>query len=282
MIRDGKLSGFIQLFRPKNALMSILGVLVGWINVSKSISPDLILACSVPPLILMAGNAINDYFDAPIDAINKPNRPIPSGKISGREAFSSYVLLSLIGIIASIPLGIIELLIALFFAISWYAYARWLKAMGLIGNSLVSLGVAFTLIFGSLAAGTLSSKIIAFSSIAFTSNLAREVVKTIEDIEGDAAYGLRTVAIRFGLRKSGLLAAALSVLSSFLAIIPLTLMATSWAYFVLTVLISVPLLIYSAYISFKIKNKENARKASDFLKISMFLGILGMLLDPII
>ena len=282
MIRSDKLPSFIQLFRPKNALMSILGVLVGWISISKGISTNLILACSVPPLILMAGNAINDYFDAPIDAINKPNRPIPSGKISRREAFVSYIALSLIGIVASIPLGIIELIIASFFAVSWYTYARWLKAMGLVGNLLVSLGVAFTLIFGSLAAGSLSLKIIVFSSMAFASNLAREVVKTIEDMRGDAAYGLRTVAIRLGSRKSGLFAASLSVLSSFLTIIPLILMATGWVYLMLTVLISAPLLIYSAYLSFKIKSKENARKVSDFLKISMFLGILGMLLDPII
>ncbi len=257
-------------------------MLVGWLNVSRSISPNLILACLVPPLILMAGNAINDYFDAPIDAINKPNRPIPSGKISEQEALVSYLALSIIGVIASAPLGLIELLIALFFAISWYAYARWLKAMGLVGNMLVSLGVAFTLIFGSLAAGALSLKVIAFSSIAFTSNLAREIVKTIEDIEGDSAYGLRTVAIRFGLKKSGLFAAALSLLSGFLAVIPLVLMTTGWAYFILTVLISVSLLIYSAYLSFEMKSKENARKISDFLKVSMFFGILGMLLDPII
>ncbi len=230
----------------------------------------------------MAGNAINDYFDASIDAINKPNRPIPSGIISEQEAFVSYIILSFIGVALSIPLGIIEFLIALFFAISWYIYAKWLKSMGLVGNALVSLGVAFTLIFGALAAGTLTPKVIAFSSIAFTSNLAREVVKTIEDIEGDTAYGLKTVAIRFGLKKSGLIAACLSLLSALLTIIPLIMLGTGWAYLILTVLISAPLLIYSAYLSCRIKGKENARRISDLLKTSMFLGIMGMLLDPII
>ncbi len=262
--------------------MSVLGVLVGWINVSEEVSPHLLLACLVPPLILMAGNAINDYFDAPIDAINKPNRPIPSGTISKQEALISYVILSLIGVALSMPLGKVEFLIALFFAISWYAYAKWLKSMGLIGNALVSLGVAFTLIFGALATGILTPKVVAFSSIAFTSNLAREVVKTIEDIEGDAAYGLRTVAIRLGLKKSGLLAAGLSLLSSFLTVIPLIMLGTGWAYLILTVLVSVPLLIYSAYLSCRIKGKENARRISNLLKTSMFLGIIGMLLDPII
>ncbi len=278
---SGRVTGFLRLFRPKNAVMSVIGVLVGWLNVTTSLGPDLLLACAVPPLILMAGNAINDYFDAPIDMVNKPERPIPSGMVSPAEALSSYLVLSLLGVLLSIPLGLEELIIASFFAVSWYVYARWLKGIGLPGNILVSLGVAFTLIFGGLAAGKLTSKVILFSTIAFTSNLAREVVKTVEDLRGDSLHGLRTVAIVLGPRRAGVYASTLCILSALLTLLPLAAGLTGPAYLILTVLISVPLLLYAAHSSLKMNERE-ARKLSGILKISMLLGTLGMLLDPLI
>lgn len=275
----GRIKGYLRLFRPKNAIMSVLGVLVGWLNTTTLIKSDLLLACLVPPLILMAGNAINDYFDAPIDAVNKPNRPIPSGEITPREALFSYYLLSISGVVLSIPLGWEEFAIACFFAISWYLYARWIKAMGLMGNTLVSLGVAFTLIYGALAAGKLGEKVLLFSAIAFTSNLAREVVKTVEDLKGDSLHGLRTVAVVLGSKGAGIYAAILIILTASLTPIPLLLSLTGPAYLILTVIISIPLLLYSAKESIRIDEK-GAGKLSALLKLSMFLGILGMLLDP--
>ncbi|MEM4582002.1 MAG: UbiA family prenyltransferase, partial [Candidatus Korarchaeum sp.] len=93
-----KLKAYIELSRPKNAFMSILGAATGWVNSTGTYDWKFPLTCLIPPLILMAGNAINDYFDAPVDAINKPHRPIPSGKISRREALTFYVILSLAGV----------------------------------------------------------------------------------------------------------------------------------------------------------------------------------------
>ncbi len=277
-----KIVGLLKLFRPKNALMSTIGVLVGWFSVSREISLSLLLACLVPPLILMAGNAINDYFDAPIDAINKPNRPIPSGKISMREAFMSYVILSFLGIFVSSFLGVEEAVIAIFFSIAWYAYARWIKALGIVGNALVSLGVAFTLIFGGLAAGTVDLKVVLFSIIAFLSNMSREIVKTIEDIEGDRAYGLHTVAVLLGLRGAGVLASVFSILSSAVAIYPYLTGMVGIPYLTLTIIISIPLLLYAAILSLKVRSQRDARKISNYMKLSMFFGLLGMLADPLI
>lgn len=277
----GRIKGYLKLFRPKNAIMSILGVLVGWLNTSTTMKLDLLLACLVPPLILMAGNSINDYFDAPIDAVNKPERPIPSGEVTPRGALLSYYLLSIFGLILSIPLGWEEFFIACFFAVSWYFYARWIKAIGLIGNVLVSLGVAFTLIYGALAVGKLSDKVVLFSMIAFTSNLAREVVKTVEDLRGDSLHGLKTVAVVLGPKGAGTYAAILILLTALLTSVPPLLSLTGPAYLVLTVIVTVPLLLYSAKESTRL-DEERARKLSSLLKISMFIGILGMLLDPLI
>ncbi len=275
------LKGVLKLLRPKNAVMSSIGVLVGWLTVKVQLSSELILAALVPPLVLMGGNAINDYFDAPIDRINRPNRPIPSGLISPQKAKRLYYIMSILGIALSIPLGTHEVLIAALFSIALYLYAWKLKGLGLPGNIIVSLGVAFTLIFGALAAGNLNTKVILFSLIAFTSNLAREIVKTVEDLEGDSIYGLRTVAIRYGVRKAGQVAALLSLLSVFISLIPLPLGMVGTAYLFLSILLASPILLMVFIKSLRI-SKDNAGNLSSLLKLAMFVGMLGMLLDPIV
>jgi geranylgeranylglycerol-phosphate geranylgeranyltransferase len=276
----GKLGAYIELSRPKNALMSILGALTGWVNSTSVYDARLILTCLIPPLVLIAGNAINDYYDAEIDAINKPYRPIPSGRISKREALNIYIALSFFGIALSIFLGFIEFLIVAAFSSSWYTYARWLKRTGVPGNALVSLGVAFTLIFGSLAAGNLTSKVIIFSSVAFTSNLIREFVKAIEDLPGDRAYGVRTIAVRIGVKKTGILIFSLSLVTVVLTILPIIFGLTGILYLSLSAIISLSILMVASAICIKGKLEERARETSSLIKASMSLGLLGMLLDP--
>ncbi len=277
----GKLGAYVELSRPKNALMSILGALTGWVNSTSVYDARLILTCLIPPLVLMAGNAINDYYDAEIDAINKPHRPIPSGRVSKREALNIYIALSFLGIALSIFLGFIEFLIVTAFSSSWYIYARWLKRTGVPGNALVSLGVAFTLIFGSLAAGNLTSKVIIFSSIAFTSNLIREFVKAVEDLPGDRTYGVRTIAVRIGVKRTGTLIFSLSLVTVALTILPVILGLTGMIYLLLSVIISLSILMVASAMCIRGKLEERARETSSLIKASMFLGLLGMLLDPI-
>lgn len=277
-----KLKAYTELSRPKNAFMSILGAVTGWVNSTDIYNWRFPLTCLIPPLVLMAGNAVNDYFDAPVDAINKPHRPIPSGKISRREALTFYVIFSIIGVTLSFLLGPIEFLIALVFSLAWYVYARWLKRTGIPGNIIVSLGVAFTLIFGSIATGNLTGKVIIFSSIAFASNLAREFVKTIEDLPGDSANSIRTVAVRVGVRRTGVLTAVTLSCVMILALIPVLMGLVGLPYLLLSVALSLPLVGLAALKCVQPSLEEEAKGVSDLIKVSMFLGLSGMLVDPLI
>ncbi|MEM0192673.1 MAG: geranylgeranylglycerol-phosphate geranylgeranyltransferase [Candidatus Korarchaeum sp.] len=277
-----KLKAYIELSRPKNAFMSILGAATGWVNSTGTYDWKFPLTCLIPPLILMAGNAINDYFDAPVDAINKPHRPIPSGKISRREALTFYVILSLAGVTLSFLLGPLEFIIAAVFSSAWYAYARWLKRTGVPGNIIVSLGVAFTLIFGSIAAGNLAMKVLVFSSVAFTSNLAREFVKTIEDVTGDSINDIRTIAVRIGIRRTGVLTAMVLSCVMILASVPVFAGLVGLPYLLLSVALSLPLVGLAAIKCVQPTLAEEARGVSNLIKASMFLGLLGMLIDPML
>jgi len=274
-------TGYLRLLRPKNALMSAIGATIGWLTGDHGDLVRYLITAIVPPLVLMGGNAINDFFDFEIDAINKPFRPIPQGIITRREAFLSYLLLSFIGVMLAFSLGWIPFIIALLFVLAWYFYARNLKAKGLVGNIVVSTGVGFTIIFGYISAHGGSILLpITLALIAFSANLAREIVKTVEDLPGDKKAGLSTVPIKFGMKKTKTLIKGLIALTCLLAFVPLFLRLMGSLYLIFS-LASVSILLY---IFFQTDNlsSENAGIFSKFLKLAMALGLFGMLLDLMI
>ena len=275
------MTGYLRLLRPKNALMSAIGATIGWLTGDHGDLVRYLITAIVPPLVLMGGNAINDFFDFEIDAVNKPFRPIPQGIITRREAFLSYLLLSFIGVMLAFSLGWIPFIIALLFVLAWYFYARNLKAKGLVGNIVVSTGVGFTIIFGYISAHGGSILLpITLALIAFSANLAREIVKTVEDLPGDKKAGLSTVPIKFGMKKTKTLTKGLIALTCLLAFVPLFLRLMGSLYLIFS-LASVSILLY---IFFQTDNlsSENAGIFSKFLKLAMALGLFGMLLDLMI
>lgn len=276
----GRLRGIILLLRPKNAILASIGALVGWFSAENPYYQvyHLVLCLLVPPLILMGGNAINDFFDVEIDRINRPYRPIPSGLVSRREAALLYLLLSAAGVLLSYFISIIHFLIALLFSAAWYIYGLRLKREGLIGNILVSLGVAFTIIYGGLH--SITYKVVMYSLIAFLVNLAREIAKGVEDIEGDRAAGVRTIAVTRGEKKAGRCVSIVCLSAVIATYIPFISGLSGLVYLLLSTS-AVLFLIRSAVISWNI-SKETAGAASSLIKISMLLGLLAMLLDSAI
>jgi geranylgeranylglycerol-phosphate geranylgeranyltransferase len=275
-----KLKGIVLLLRPKNAILASIGALVGWFSAKIPLYPldRLILCLLVPSLILMGGNAINDFFDVEIDKINRPYRPIPSGLVRRKEAALLYLLLSAAGTLLSYFISVVHFAIALFFSIAWYLYGLRLKKEGIIGNILVSLGVAFTIVYGGLF--SLSQKVVMYSLIAFLVNLAREIAKGVEDMEGDRAAGVRTIAVTRGEKAAGM-AISVTCLSAILfTYIPFILGLSGSIYLILSTL-AVLLLLHSAVISWNI-NKRTASRTSMLIKASMLLGLLAMLLDSAI
>ena len=72
---------YIEILRPGNALMGAITIILVAL-IDKTLSIPVILAMAAVFFETAAGNVINDYFDYNIDLINKPERPIPSGRIS--------------------------------------------------------------------------------------------------------------------------------------------------------------------------------------------------------
>jgi geranylgeranylglycerol-phosphate geranylgeranyltransferase len=172
-------------------------------------------------LVTAAGNVINDYFDAEIDAVNRPDRPIPSGSVTRPVARSFAVTLFLAGILVSFFTGPLCTGIAIINSLVLVAYAGKLKRTPLLGNITVAyLSSSIFLFGGALNGWDGLVHIIPIAVITFFAMLSRELVKDAEDVMGDQAGNADTVPIRFGIKKTAYLAFFCTVVAVITSVIP--------------------------------------------------------------
>ena len=183
-----KAGGFVRLMRPLNCAMMGFAVLVGAVLVE----PQLVVAHWLWIIygfftgftLCAAAMAINDYYDRAIDAINEPNRPIPSGVVSPKEALTFVAVLSAVGFIFAYLVSVLCLAVAVASLIIVATYLTVGKRTGLPGNFLVSACVAIPFIYGSVTVvGTVGLNVVFFALMAFLSNTGREITKGIVDVK---------------------------------------------------------------------------------------------------
>src|SRR5512137_706698 len=129
-----RLAGFLSITRPINSIVAGLAAVVAYLIATGSLIPETVFLFAIVALITAAGNTINDFFDADIDAINRPDRPIPSGAISRISALGFAVTLFLVVILLSFFTNPICIVIAIVNSVILVIYAAKLKKMPLLGN----------------------------------------------------------------------------------------------------------------------------------------------------
>ena len=278
-----KLMGFIRLMRPPNCLMMGFAVIVGASVAiggfpSESLWLKLLFGFFTGFSLLAASNALNDYWDREIDAINEPNRPIPSGLVGPREALVFSALLTAFGLILAWLTSLECFLTAMLAASLADAYVTLGKKTGLLGNAMVSICVAIPFAYGSIiTVGRVEPLVAIFASIAFLANLGREVNKGIVDVPGDASKGIMTVAVRHGPKAAAYLASAFYLCAVGLSILPPLFSLVSWVYIPLVVLTDAGFIWASASIS-RDQSRENAKKVKNIVLIWMTTGMLAFLM----
>lgn len=271
---------YIEILRPGNALMSAISIILVAL-IDKTISIPVVLAMLAVFFETAAGNVINDYFDYKIDLINKPDRPIPSGRISLKNGRNYGYFLFFMGTVCGFFISYltnnwIPFAIVLFADVVLYLYAYKLKSTPLLGNLTVGFMTGFGFVFGGFSINNptiiMTSIFLGFFALVMTT--AREIIKDIEDIEGDKADGARTLPILIGAKKPAILAAILIVVDSTLC--PLLYYYHVFGILYLPVIaIAVVLFIYSAIIILKSQEREVAAKASKNLKIGMLIAFVA-------
>ncbi len=267
------MKGYLALMRPINAVMASFGTVIGGVIAVESIRgllyAKLYLAMAVVFLILLAGNILNDYFDADIDKINHPTRPIPSGEISRRSAKYLAIALFVAGLVLSIfTLNALQFILAVLAVLMLVTYEWKTKAWGLFGNVIISLLVGLVFVYGALSI-RLTYVVIILSLMAFLANLAREIVKDVEDISGDV--NRTTLPRKIGKGLSLVAAAVLIVVAVSLTPIPYIFFKWNWGY-ALTVALSDAIFIASVFFFF-----NDQTKGQNLIKVGMVLGLVAFL-----
>ena len=273
----GKPSGFLRIIRPLNCLMMGFAVIVGASLVSAlNFSINLLLGFVTSFTLTGASMAINDYYDREIDAINEPNRPIPSGAVSPKEALSFAAVLSLVGFAAALISSKSCLIVAVIAWIVFVTYTTKGKRTGLPGNLLVSTCVVIPFIYGGFVVENLKLSAILFAAMAFLSNTGREVAKGIVDVEGDRSQNVRTIALLFGERTAAVLSSILSVLAVSLSPLPwLWDLVSDW--FLPFVILTDAGLIVSSISLLRDYSRKNARRVKNLNLLWFTTGLLAFI-----
>ena len=271
---------YIEILRPGNAVMGAISIILVAL-IDKTLSIPVILAMITVFFETAAGNVINDYFDYNIDLINKPERPIPSGRISlknGRNyAYFLFTAGTVCGFLISYPTNNwIPFIIVLIADVILYLYAYKLKYTPLIGNLAVGFMTGFGFVFGGFSINNPNIVMISLylGFFAFVMTTARELAKDIEDIEGDKADGARTLPILIGAKIPAILSAILIVIDS--ALCPILYFNHIFGfYYLIVIAIAVILFLYSAFLIIKSQDKVTAAKVSKYLKIGMLIAFVA-------
>ena len=209
-----------QLTRPLNCVLTAISVWVGAVTSGGNHAGYTILFAGLgAAAIAAAGNGMNDVIDLEVDRCNRPHRPLPSGRLSIGAALVLSALLGVTGLTLAFLAGVLPGMIA-FIVVTGLALYNWLlKRVGLAGNVLVSLIAAATFPYGAAAAGAWGRWWIP-ALFAACYHLARELVKGVEDVEGDGIAGVRTMARLCGIPTTCRVAAILLGLVGFTAPLP--------------------------------------------------------------
>lgn len=279
------ISSIIILIKPITWFPPMWAFLCGAVS-SSNISLDSTMLLLIGlilsgPIVCGMSQAVNDWYDKEVDAINEPDRPIPSGKIPGSWGFWIAVLMSIIGIIISWFLGFwgfFATLIAIVCAWAYSAEPIRLKRSGIIGPSIVALcyeglpwftGVAILTSQFPAPNTILVAGIYAFGAFGIM------ILNDFKAIEGDQKLGINSLPVTLGPKKAGLLSCFIMSLAQIIIII-------IFIYLKINFIAMIVLLLLCIQFIAMIKMLKNPKKLVPWYNATgVFLYIIGMMVSAV-
>lgn len=302
---------YLKLFRWPNLLVLILTMtmvryaLIFPILNAFELSPawghfHFVLLMLATVLITAAGYAINDYFDLRADRINKPHKIILGKQLPRRTAILYHTLFNLLGVLLGVylsvavghwPLAFIFLIIPF---LLWMYSIRY-KRRFFLGNFLVAVLSAFVVAIvwvfeyqalssvitpDHAAAANITLLVRIYALFAFLCTFAREVIKDIEDIKGDAKIGCKTIPVYWGVRKAKVVViVTVFLILAFVVYMQILLLGRGFELVFIWLLVGVQLpFIWFVHRTTRANDKSDYTWLSKFSKWIMLSGILSMLL----
>ena len=313
------LNNIFKIIRWKNlAIISLSQIFIKlfiidfFIQKDQLLNENFVILLVVTILIAASGYIVNDIYDYNLDQINKPEKVVLGKFLKSRDAIIIYMLLNSLAIVLSIFLCIkieqeIYILVFLLIIYCLWLYSKKLKKYKIIGNILIAFFISLSILNVPL----FSYKnifnddrffvfliISIFSVLAFLINIKREIIKDIEDIEGDRMHKVKSLPIIFGIKKSRLVILIIGIILMFAisSIITFQILVLKsdlfldiggnqfsnpqiWGANYISTIYMVIILIMFFYAELLILNAEsktNFTKVSKLLKVIMLLSLLSI------
>jgi len=272
---------YLKILRPLNGLIAAVSVGLGYVCAApagRPVEAGLIAIAGFSAFFVSAfGNIINDVLDLEADRVNRPDRPIPSGGISRGTALVYGIVMLFVGLSLARAAGPRFLYMAFAVAVLLWLYSVKLKRVPLVGNLVVAFLTGFTLVYGGALTDSWRMSLVP-ACFAFLINLGREFLKTASDREGDAAAGLDTLAVRFGVKACIRGACASLLLLMLLTPVPYMNGMYGKVYLVVAgVGVNMPLVAVVFLLLRGVTGRRALDRFSLALKILMVIGIIAIL-----
>ena len=278
----GAAASLLALMRPVNAVVAFTGIAAACVIAGAGAENwgRILLAALAGTLAASAGNVVNDVYDVEIDRVNKPWRALASGRLKRATAATWAALLGCAALALTVPLGSVPLLIMGASLIAMYIYSAWFKRVPLLGNLLVAVLTGMAFVFGAAAFDNPSAGLLP-AGFALLFNLAREVLKDVEDMRGDLAGDVQTYPLRAGETAALRLVSAVIVLLIAATLVPILLGTYGMAYAYVVVFGVDSVLLHVLIAMWKDRSTGNIRRLNVLLKYDMLAGIAAILLGSI-
>lgn len=293
---------FLKLIRYPNLIMLALTLVLvrneifGFESLIFPKLDDLHFSLYIISTLLLAasGYIINDLMDLKADLINKPHKVFVGNTICKKNAQTMYWVFNITGILIGLYVcyelnSVFNAFVCILTSIFLFLYSFKLQKIALVGNLVISLLIPSSLLalyvfeydLSNFQNGLYSFYILLpYLIFAFLTNLMREVIKDIEDINGDYNMNFKTLPIIIGKTRARNFVLIITTLVLLLAIFMARLVyVNDYSFFLLfgiIALVILPILIFF-YQLWSAKTKKEFHQSSKFLKIIMVLGILTML-----
>jgi geranylgeranylglycerol-phosphate geranylgeranyltransferase len=287
MSSDGMTSGasravraraFLALLRPLNAAIAFAGVPAGALiaGAGTDLWPRMLAGGAASFLLTASSNVLNDVLDVEADRVNRPRRAIAAGLVSQRAGVWCSAITALAGLALSALLGLPPLLFAAVALLLSLAYNLRLQRVPLAGNAAVGLLSGSIFVFGALLAERpLGGALPALFAMLYS--IARELLKDMEDEEGDRRAGIRTLPIAAGQVFTARLVIAMLLLLLAACPLPYFFRIYSIAYLVCVASTVQPVLIFAIVRLLQSRERRTVSMLSMLLKYAMLAGMAAFL-----
>ena len=313
------LNNIFKIIRWKNlVIISLSQIFIKFFFIDFFIQKDqllnenFVILLIVTILIAASGYIVNDIYDYNLDQINKPEKVVLGKFLKSRDAIIIYMMFNCLAIVLSIFLCMkieqeIYILVFLLIIYCLWLYSKKLKKYKTIGNILIAFFISLSILNVPLFSykNILSDDrffvfliISIFSVLAFLINVKREIIKDIEDIEGDKMHKVKSLPIIFGTKKSKLVTIIIGIILMFaissLITFQILILRSDllldvggnqfsnpqiWGANYISIIYTFIILIMFFYVELLILNattKTNFTKASKLLKYLMILSLFSI------